>query len=324
MTDWRAALLYDPIPPLLASGDRPIVYFTHRDLLGQATDPVQTLWDLPQAQRIVRKQQLDGSWKYPGGRHSLRSATNYNQLETFRNLGYLVELYGFDNSSAVIGKAADFVFRFQTDAGDIRGILGNQYTPYYTAGFLELLLKAGYTHDARIEQAFAWLQRMRQNDGGWALPLRTRRQKLDSMAMEIPTLEPDRAQPFSHLVTGVVLRAYAAHPRYRQSPEAHAAGQLLLSRFFQRDGYPDRVSPDFWLRFTFPFWFTDLLSAMDSLARLGFSKEEPHLRAALQWITAQQQSDGLWRLKVLKNQSLLSPDVWITLAICRVFKQLYG
>lgn len=324
MADWRAALLYDPIPPLLASGERPIAYFTHQDLLGQTTNPVQTLWDLPKAQSIVRKQQLDGSWIYPGGRHSLRSATNYNQLETFRNLGYLVELYGFDHSSSVIRKAADFVFRFQTDAGDIRGILGNQYTPYYTAGFLELLVKAGYTHDARIEKAFAWLQRMRQNDGGWALPLRTHHQKLDSIAMDTQTLEPDRSQPFSHLVTGVVLRAYAAHPIYRQSPEAHAAGQLLLSRFFQRDAYPDRVSPDFWLRFTFPFWFTDLISAMDSLAKLGFSKEEPHLQAALQWFTAQQQSDGLWKLKVLKNQSQLSSDVWITLAICRIFKQLYS
>ena len=43
MTDWRAALRSDPIPPLLASGDTSIAYFTHRDLLGQATSPVQTL-----------------------------------------------------------------------------------------------------------------------------------------------------------------------------------------------------------------------------------------------------------------------------------------
>jgi hypothetical protein len=49
MADWRAALHYDPIPPLLASGERPVAYFTHRDLLGQTTSHVQTLWDLPQA-----------------------------------------------------------------------------------------------------------------------------------------------------------------------------------------------------------------------------------------------------------------------------------
>lgn len=322
MADWLTTLSYDPIQPLLAAMDKPIEYFTRRDLLGQAVNPVQTLWDLPEAQRITRKQQPDGSWRYPGGHHAIRSATNYNQLETFRNLGYLVELYGFDKSSPVIRKAADFVLGFQTDAGDIRGILGNQYTPYYTAGFLELLLKAGYTHDARIEKAFAWLQRMRQDDVGWALPLRTRHQKLGIIASDAATLEPDRSQPFSHMITGMVLRAYAAHPIYHESPEARAAGQLLVSRFFQRDAYPDRASPAFWLRFSFPFWFTDLVSAMDSLTKLGFRQSELHIQTAIRWFITHQDQSGLWKLKTLKNQRQLNPDLWITLSICRIFKRL--
>jgi hypothetical protein len=324
MAEWLAALSHDPIQPLLAANDKPIEYFTRRDLMGQAPGPFQTLWELPEAQRIVRKQQPDGSWRYPGGRHALRSATNYNQLETFRNLAYLVELYGFDKASPAIRKAADFVFGFQTDAGDIRGILGNQYSPYYTAGFVELLIKAGYAADARIKKAFTWLGSMRQDDGGWALPLRTQHQNLNIIATDTATLEPDRSQPFSHMITGVVLRAYAAHPVYHQSPEAHVAGQLLLSRFFKRDVYPDRANRDFWLRFTFPFWFTDLISAMDSVATLSFPKEEPHVQDALQWFTAQQQRDGLWRLKTVKNQSKLNPDLWTSLAICRIFKRLYG
>lgn len=323
MADWLAALPYDPIHPLLAAGDRAIEYFTRKDLLGQATSLVQTLWNLAEAQRIVRKQQPDGSWRYPGGNHAIRSATNYNQLETYRNLGYLVELYGFDWTAPVIKKAADFILGFQTDAGDIRGILGNQYTPYYTAGFLELLIKAGYAEDTRIEKAFTWLSGIRQHDGGWAIPLRTHHKKLDIIARDAATLEPDRSQPSSHLVTGVVLRAYAAHPVYRQNLEARVAGQILLSRFFQRDVYPDRASRDFWLRFTFPFWFTDLISALDSLATLGFPRDEPPMDAALQWFMSQQQPDGLWRLKTLKNQSRMSTDLWITLAICRIFKQLY-
>ena len=322
MADWLAALTYDPIRPLLAPGNWPIEHFTRKDLLGDTTSPVQMLWELPAAQRIVRKQQPDGSWKYPGGNHAIRSATNYNQLETFRNLGYLVELYGFDSSAPVIRNAAEFIWSFQTEAGDIRGILGNQYSPYYTAGFLELLLKAGYTEDARLEKAFKWLFGMRQNDGGWAIPLRTRQKKLDIIAMDAATVEPDRSKPSSHLITGVVLRAYAAHSVYRQTPEAHVAGRLLLSRFFQRDAYPDRASPDFWLRFTFPFWFTDLISATDSLTKLGFQRDNPHMHAALQWFAAQQKDDGLWKLKILKNQGKIDPDLWISLSICRIFKQL--
>ena len=75
------------------------------------------------------KQQSGGSWKYPGGNTNLRTAENYDQIETFRNLGYLVEMYGFNKSHHIIAKAADFLLGFQTDEGDIRGILGTQYTP---------------------------------------------------------------------------------------------------------------------------------------------------------------------------------------------------
>jgi hypothetical protein len=41
-------------------------------------------------------------------------------------------------------------------------------------------------------------------------------------------------------VTGVVLRAFAAHEKYGHSEAARAAGELLASRFFEKDAYPDR------------------------------------------------------------------------------------
>jgi hypothetical protein len=321
MSDWRSILHYDPLSPLFSSGDDAIALFAARDLLEQTGVDIKTLWDLPEAKKIVSKQQPDGSWRYPGGNTNLRTSENYDQIETFRNLGYLVEMFGFDQSHPVIVKAADFLLGFQTDEGDIRGILGTQYTPYYTAAILELLIKAGYT-DLRIEKAFKWLNSMRQNDGGWALPLRTHNRKLDIIAMNAQTLQPDRTKPFSHLITGVVLRAYAAHPTYRQSVEAKLAGKLLLSHFFKKDNYPDRSSPDYWLRFTFPFWFTDLISATDSLSKLGFKKEEPGIAEAIQWFVTHQQSSGLWKLKTLKNQKKYHTDLWISLAICRVLKRL--
>jgi hypothetical protein len=165
---------------------------------------------------------------------------------------------------------------------------------------------------------------MRQNDGGWAIPLRTQNKKLDIIAMNSQTLEPDRSKPFSHLVTGVVLRAYAAHKTYRNSDEAKIAGKLLLANFFKRDHYPDRSSPDFWLRFTYPFWFTDLISAMDSLSKLGFKKEESRIEEAVQWFITHQQVNGLWKLKTLKNQKKYDTDLWISLAICRILKRLYA
>lgn len=322
MDSWRSILKYDPVDALIDAEDPAVTSFVKRDLLNEKVD-MRELWKLPIAQRLVQKQQQDGSWLYPGGNHQVRSPENYNQLETFRNLGYLVEMYGFDNSSPTITRASDFLFSFQTEEGDIRGILGNQYTPYYTACILELLVKAGYTNDLRVLKAFAWLGSIRQDDGGWAIPLRTRGKKLDIIEMEAPTLQPDRSKPFSHLVTGVVLRAYAAHATYRNSAEAQTAGQLLLSSLFNKDSYPDRDRRDFWLRFTYPFWFTDLISAMDTLSKLGFPKDEPQIQKAIQWFTDNQQADGLWGLKTLKNQKRFNTDLWLSLSVCRIFKQLH-
>lgn len=321
-TNFQSVLAHDPISPLLASKNQAIILFTERDLLGNSSSDVQELWELREAKNIVRKQRNDGSWQYPGGNNKLRSAENYDQLETFRKLGYMIELYGFNQQSPAVAKAVNFLFSFQTEAGDIRGILGNQYTPYYTAAILELIIKAGYSDDPRVIKAFKWLSDIRQNDGGWAIPLRTRGQKLDVISMKLDAVEPDRVKPFSHMVTGVVLRAYAAHKTYRQYPEAKEAGQLLLTSLFKADHYPDRSTSDFWLKFTFPFWFTDLISAMDSLTLLGFSRDEPQMQKALDWLIENQAADGLWHLKTLKNPSI-KPDLWLSLAICRILKRLY-
>jgi Squalene-hopene cyclase C-terminal domain len=320
MNEWRNELKYDPVRPLLESGNEAICVFTSRDLLNKKIS-FQDLWELPEAQRLLRKQKPEGYWSYPGGNEDIRSRENYDQLETYRNLGLLVEEFGFDRKHPAISKAAKFLFGFQTREGDFRGIYGNQYTPNYSAGIAELLIKAGYENDPRIKKVFKWLLTIRQQDGGWAIPLRTRNRKLDAIAVHAETLEPDPLKPFSYMVTAVVLRAFAAHPVYRQSQEARQAGELVLSRFFEKDNYPDRGDPSYWLRFSFPFWFADLISALDSLSQLGFSRTEPQIAAGLQWFVANQQADGLWDLKILKGRRRDITRLWLALAICRIFKR---
>jgi hypothetical protein len=324
MIRWQKMLKYDPIPALLAVEDKAVTFFVERDLLDNASQLQESLWNLPIAREIVAKQQKDGAWKYPGGNVRIRSAENYNQIETFRNLGYLIEMFGFNRSHPAISHAADFLFQFQTQEGDIRGILGNQYAPYYTAAMIELLIKAGYAEDPHIHKIFLWLESVRQDDGGWAIPLRTHGKKLDIIAMNSPTLEPLRTKPFSHLVTGIVLRAYAADKLQRKSEVAHHAGKLLLGHLFKKDNYTDRDTPAYWTRFTYPFWFTDLISALDTLSLLGFSESEPPIQKALMWFVDQQDSSGLWKLKTLKNEKRFNNDLWVSLAICRIFKRYYS
>ena len=325
MDNWRNQLKFDPLPPLLSSENEALCYFTRRDLLDEKVEPVQSLWHLREVERILGKQLDNGAWKYPGGgkEHS-RATEDYDQLETFRILGQLVEKYGLNKKHPAIQKAADYLFSRQTEQGDFRGIYGNQYTPNYSAAIMELLIKAGYDKDPRIKRGFRWLVSIRQSDGGWAIPISTIRAKWDAQTLGGDTIQPDLSKPFSHMVTGVVLRAFAAHKEYSKSKEATAAGKLLASRLFKKDTYPGRQTPDFWTRFSYPFWFTDLLSGLDSLSLIGSTSDDPQIERALEWFMAQQQENGTWQLSLLRGGTDKDLALWVSLAICRVFKRLYG
>ncbi len=314
---------YDPIPALVNNPSSALVYFLQRDILHQPVNPLESLWESPQAIKILHKQRGDGSWKYPGNKHRERSPENYDQLETYRQLGLLVEKFGLNRSHPAIPKTAEFLFSFQTPTGDFRGIYGNQLTPNYSAGIMELLIKAGYAHDKRIQKGFAWLLKTRQQDGGWAIPLLTRGQLLSWEMMSAETLETDPQQPASHTITGVVLRAFAAHPEVQQTQAVINAATWLSGRLFLKDHYRGRDKAEFWLKFSYPFWFTDLLSVLDSLSQLGFEAHQPQIKKALTWFRDQQQPDGTWALNYLRSGGDKQTPSWVSLAILRVFSRFY-
>ncbi|WP_414470138.1 hypothetical protein [Methanobacterium sp. ACI-7] len=321
MNSWQKELKVDPIPKLLSLENEAIKYFTIRDLLDEKVETIEKLWKLRDPKKILIKQQSDGSWEYPGGNKHIRSKENYNQIETYRNLGYLVEKYGFSRKHEAIEKAAEFFFQFQDEEGDFRGIYGTQYTTTYTPAIMELLIKAGYENDRHILKGFDWLLSIRQDDGGWAIPLRTARKKLD--VLNGPELiQPVKSKPFSHFVTGMVLRAFAAHPQYRKSESAKKAGELLISRLFKSDKYSDRRGKDFWEKVSYPFWFTDIISALDSLSFIGFTKDISHIAEALEWLKNRQTEDGLFDVKIVRGADKDLP-YWICLAISRLFKRYY-
>ena len=152
MTSWVETLRFDPLPAMRSSGNVALVYFVNRDLLYEDPCPVERLWELPAVARILRTQRADGSWVYPGGKPDVQSQQNYDQLETYRRVGILVEKYGLTLRHPALARAAEFLFSFQTSEGDFRGIYGTQYTPNYTGGIMELLIKAGYADDPRIRR----------------------------------------------------------------------------------------------------------------------------------------------------------------------------
>jgi hypothetical protein len=321
---WQRTLRVDPLPLLLGCGNPAIVYFTRRELVRERAGPRSSLWDAPAARRILRRQNADGSWTYPGGDERTRSRESYDQLETFRQVGALVEKHGLTRQHPDLARAARYLLSHQASEGDFRGIYGNQYATTYTGAILELLVKAGYGDDSRVQRAFRWLLGARQEDGGWAIPFRTRRipfsRFLDARRYREP-VPPDRSKPSSHLVTGMVLRAFAAHPARRRSLEARAAAELLAARLYRRDAYGDRGGRSYWDRVSFPFWFTDVVAALDSLSLIGTPVEAPPVRAALEHVRGLQRADGTFAFRLLKGKDPELP-LWICLAVCRSLRRL--
>ncbi|HEY9088859.1 MAG TPA: hypothetical protein VIO36_11875 [Anaerolineaceae bacterium] len=328
---WRLQLQYDPVPALLGAGDAALAYFTRRDLLNEPGTAVETLWHLAEPERIFRKQQANGSWPRSGANQ--HPAINDELIETWRNFRFLVEKYGVTRVHPGAERAAEFFFTCQSAAGDFRGMLANQYATYYTGAILSLLIQAGYAVDPRTEKCLEWLLSMRQDDGGWTIPILTRKlsgKELYRVTSEYADpIEPDRSQPFSHNWTGMALRAFAQHPTYRAGKAAQTAARLLVSRLFRKDAYPSYEAASYWVRFEYPYWWNQLISALDTVSMIGLTRADEKVAQGLCWLAANQQPDGLWKVTYAREnarQTAKSRDqqLWITLAACRVFKRLYS
>jgi hypothetical protein len=310
----------DPVPWLLSSKDEAIVTHLKRDLLGESVDETK-LWSLREPLRIIRAQKPDGSWTYPTKK---AKPLNYDLYQTFTTLGILVAKYAFDKRHPAVENAAAYIFSCQSAEGDYRGIYGNQPAPTYTPALMEVLIQAGYLDHPSIARAFRWLLNTPQQDGGWAVAARTRDKRLVNdwyKVMAGPPIEPDRTRPSSHLVTGMVLRAFAAHPNYRHSAEARRAALLVKSRFFKADRYPDRGAPSFWTKFTYPFHFTDLITSLDSLGQMGFAADDPDVARAIDWFREEQKKDGSFALTMVRGISDKRLPFWLGLAIGRALRR---
>lgn len=305
----------EAIKTLLDSGNEALIAFTRRNLLGEQMN-TEELWTLPQVKRILENQQSNGSWIYPNKKAMLYSPTNYNQYQTYKTVAELVEFYGLNKKHEAIGKAAEYLFSFQTGEGEFRGMYGNQYSPNYSASITEFLIKAGY-RDIRIEKSLNWLLKMRQDDRGWAIPLRTRNRELEALN-EKETIEPDKTKPFSHLITGIVLRPFSLVTAFRK--KVKDAGLLLANRVFTRDKYSDRMGVEYWTKFTYPYHWTDILSTVDTLTLLGI-KNHPKISEILNWFEKHKQKDGIYEVSVMAGAKYKDVKYWITLQYLSVLKR---
>lgn len=303
MCDWVAVLKVDPIPSLLEFNDLGLHNRVLRDILSSDEDyPDEPVVEDSAYKTLVRRQKPDGSWRESGRK---KNEEVWTFITTLRSLYKLLDL-GSEMGDEVFARGAHFLLSKQTPDGDFRGAYGADIpAPDYTGMALDVLLRGKFDDDAPIDKAFEWLISVRRTGGGWAIPILRSHSKKD---------------PSSHNVTGMVLRGFASDPKKRFKKEAEKAGIMLSNSIFKPDTYPDRRSVEYWGKLSYPYWFTDALSALDVLDRMGFDLSTGRMKRAYDWILKQQRDDGFWSSDFHKRNK--QPDPWLTYAVLKTIKSL--
>ena len=292
LSGWRARLASDPIPRLLREGTPSVLARVRRDLIDDSEAPAaHEIASYREVQAVLRKMESDGSFAPRAPEKGIGSGKFALCLATVRALARLADLglrvEGEGGATPQLRKMADVILASQTSDGGIAD-LALAETPTARAKMVALhfhgwaisaLCRAGFESDPRIEKGFQLLLSLRQDDGGWAW----RGVRTESAA-----------RPSSHLVTGMVLRAFASSSQRRSSREARRAAELLATRFLQPDRYEDRKAPSYWEILTEPRFYTDVLDALDTITSVGLGKENSGVRTAEAYLRSRQSSDGLW------------------------------
>lgn len=310
---------------LLARGSLPLLFWLKKDILNVPVDrESKNLRKYATRVRILETQQPDGSWWDKRSDTPLHWERTLYRVDTLRYLYRLYD-YGCALNDDGIQKSMDFLFSLQTKEGDFRGTVINEYTPTFHALVLEILCRYGLDEDRRTQRGFRWLLENRQKDGGWAL---YRRQPVNGnhggrggvfADTKGQPYKPGRNQPFSHHVTGVILRALAESPVWRKSKEAKQVGGMLLHCFFCDEVFGDKALPSDWEHICYPFWNTDILGSLDALSKIGFSPEDETIRKGLAWIGNKQNDWGCWECG--NPRASFEDHLWVTLSVLRVLKR---
>ena len=325
MTGWRARLAHDPIPKLLREGSPAVVARVRRDLIDDDEAPkVAEILGYKEVQAFTKKLAKDGSFPAKATEKAMGPAAFATALATVKAIDRLADLgvraAGAPKASS-LHKAVEFLLASQQEDGGI-GDLNIGETPatkgklvalHYQGWALSALCRTGFDEDPRVEAGFGFLLAHRQNDGGWAW----RGVRTDSAA-----------RPSSHLITGMVLRAFAASKKRNSSREARRAAELLATRFLQPDRYPDRKAPAHWEDIAEPRCFVDVADALDSVTSVGLGKENSGVRTAEAYLRGRQTEDGFWYPGPTGKVSEETTDkdrelaVWLTLRVLVMLRRI--
>lgn len=309
---WTDTLRSDPLPWLLEPKNPSARYMTLTDLLDALDDDPEVraaqdaiLSHAPVAE-LLAAQRRDGSWV----KHDYYLPKHRG---TFWVLSVLADL-GLTGENEQVRKSCEFMFTFQREHGPFcrrrrvsgRGIIwDDQPAPCTHARIVRFLIQLGYAGDSRLRVSMDWLLGIQRDDGMWHCRMNRGygclRATID--VLRVAALEPElAAQPAIGRAATVV---------------CHLLMEPRMSRFHVKNP---------WTTLEYPYFDYSLISALDALARLGHTREQPGIASAMEYLLSRQLPDGTWPLDQSPYNPPFNPggrgepNKWLTLDALRLVR----
>jgi len=311
---WLEQVQGDPRPWLLEPENPSVRYWTLCDLLDRPADDPEVqaaqaaIPAFPPVAEVLATQKGDGYWVQRD--YYLPKCNG-----TFWVLSALADL-GLTAEQEPIRRACEFMFGFQRPHGAFcrrRGVAGkgtvweSQPDPCTHARIVRFLIQFGYGDDPRTLAAVDWLLAASRDDGMWHCT-------------------PERHGCLR--ATLDVLRAAVLDAKMSAHPVIARAAAIVYDLLMAPRMGRYHVA-DLWTALEYPYVGYSTISALDALARLGYTLEQPKMGQAMDFLLSRQLPDGTWPL----DRSPRRPpfDVgqpgqshkWLTLDALRVIRLLY-
>ncbi len=311
---WSGMLSPDLVSWLLEPSNAPVRYGTLRDLLDRPPDDPEVqaarsaIPSFPAVAELLARQKPDGYWFN-------RDFYLPKTYGTFWTLSVLADA-GLTRDHEQIERACEFIFTFQREHGAFcrrrrvagKGLVWREEPgPCTHARIVRFLIQFGYGDDPRTRAGMDWLLGAQREDGTWDCHPTRRYGCLRA------THDVLRAAALDY--------AAASHPAVREG----AAIVLDLLMEVNRSRYHTGGE---WTTLVYPHFGVDVISTLDALARLGFTREQAQIARGFDYLLSRRLPGGAWPLDGGPTRPPFSygevgqPNKWVTLDALRVIRLL--
>ncbi|NIM95784.1 MAG: hypothetical protein GTO18_18955 [Anaerolineales bacterium] len=320
MSDWIDKLRADPTEWLLEPENAPVRYWTLVDILDLPPDDEEVLAArelivaYPPVTELLENQNRDGYW---GKQDYYLPRASYGTFWVLTVLGDL----GLTAENEQVRLACDFMFTHQRENGAfcrrrrIRGegwVWQEDASPCTHARIVRFLIQFGYGNDPRVRNGIDWLLPIQRDDGMWFCRAEGRYGCLRA------TIDLLRIAAIDTHTAG-----YPSIP-----PAAQAVCKLLMEPRMSRYHVGEKWGT--WECLKYPYFGFSVISALDALAKLGFTPDAPKVSAAVDYLLSRQSPDGTWPMDENWSSPPIDfgqpnePNKWLTLDAMRAIKLLYS